>query len=117
MFRVAVVDDDPDMRLLIRFALEDAEEFELVGEAADARAGVDLILDTDPDVVILDRDLPFFSGDEVLRRIRGHGSTAKVVIHSGNTDPPLPEGADAFVVKDGHVDTLLHTLAAVVGRG
>jgi DNA-binding NarL/FixJ family response regulator len=64
--RVLVVDDNPDYRLLVRFALEDTA-FEVVGEAATPEEGVRLARELQPDAVLLDivhRD------DEGLRAVR-----------------------------------------------
>ncbi len=66
--RVLIVDDQPDIRRLCRIAL--SAEGLLCDEAEDGPAAVALVGTKPYDLVLLDVDLPGFSGEEVLRRLR-----------------------------------------------
>ena len=66
--RVLVVDDDRDVREVIISALE-REHFEL-RQAADGRSAVDLAQSFQPDVILLDLNLPELSGIDVCQRVR-----------------------------------------------
>jgi DNA-binding NarL/FixJ family response regulator len=70
--RVLIADDHPLYRDGLRAAL-DAAGFDMVGEAADGRQAIALGLDLQPDVVIMDLDMPGTGGIEATRRI-AHGS-------------------------------------------
>ena len=70
--RVLIADDHPLYRDGLRAALA-AAGFDVVGEAADGRQAVALSLDLQPDVVIMDLDMPGMGGIEATRRI-AHGS-------------------------------------------
>ncbi len=72
--------------------------------ADDGAAGLELVLDTDPDLVILDLILPRMGGEEVLRRLRGAGKTMPVLILTAKDAIPdrvanLNAGADDYLVK------------------
>ena len=76
----------------------------LVEHADDGAAGLELVLDTDPDLVILDLILPRMGGEEVLRRLRGAGKTMPVLILTAKDAIPdrvanLNAGADDYLVK------------------
>jgi DNA-binding NarL/FixJ family response regulator len=70
--RVLIADDHPLYRDGLRAALA-ATGFDVVGEAADGRQAVALSLELQPDVVIVDLDMPVMGGVEATRRI-AHGS-------------------------------------------
>jgi two-component system, cell cycle response regulator DivK len=67
MLKVAVVDDNPDNRLIIRTILEDKYD---VMEFASGMEAIEGFKKTRPDVVILDISLPEMDGTEILRRLR-----------------------------------------------
>jgi two-component system LytT family response regulator len=68
--RVVIVEDEPIARAQLRDLLADVEWIDVVGEAADGRAGATLIDELRPDLVFLDIEMPELSGLDVLGRIR-----------------------------------------------
>ena len=79
--RVVIVDDHGPFRSVARETLEQAG-FEVVGEAADARSGLDVIRSVRPDVVLLDVNLPDLNGLDVARRLAAESRSAAVVLIS-----------------------------------
>ena len=68
--RVLVIDDDEDLRLLARKALERGGH--LVMEASDGEEGLRILESERPDLLVLDLNMPGMDGFEVLRRVRAH---------------------------------------------
>lgn len=64
--RVFLCDDGKALRSLMRFVLEEESDIEVVGEAADGRAGVDGVAREKPDVVLLDLSMPILDGLEAI---------------------------------------------------
>ena len=78
MKKILVVDDEPDLRDMLRFALE-TEGFEIL-EAADTQKAYWLITDQDPDLVLLDWMLPGGSGIELLSRLKKEEATQSLPV-------------------------------------
>jgi two-component system, chemotaxis family, protein-glutamate methylesterase/glutaminase len=78
--RVLIVDDSSFVRRVIRLLLEDRNEFEVVGEAANGRLGLDLARMLQPDVITLDQDMPTMSGVEMLRQLRRESDVPVVIV-------------------------------------
>jgi YesN/AraC family two-component response regulator len=81
--RVVVVDDSEDLRAWIRRVLDREDDFEVVGEAADGQAGVDVSSELLPDVVLLDIAMPVLDGLQALPIIRKACPDTVVVVLSG----------------------------------
>ncbi len=101
MPRVLVVDDDPHIREVVRFALEKAGH--LVTEAADGRAALARFDEVAPEVVVLDVLMPELDGLEVCRELRK--KTQVPILFLSSRDDELDRvlglelGADDYVVK------------------
>jgi signal transduction histidine kinase len=78
---ILVVDDERDMRLLLRFQLE-REGFQ-VTEASDGQAALHLLRESQPSLVITDVRMPFMSGLELLREVKQLHSTTEVIVATG----------------------------------
>src|SRR5690242_15131071 len=109
----------PEVRLLLRVALEDVG-IEVVGEAGDGATGVEVTALQMPDIVVLDVSMPVMDGIAALPWIRDTVPDAKIVMLSA-FDRNLAGGAeassaaDAYVEK-GHVDVLIRTVLTLCGQ-
>lgn len=118
--RVVVADDADDLRRVVRAAVERHPHFVVVGEAADGDEAVRVAAETDPDIVLLDLDMPRVSGLEALPRLREVAPAAKVVVLSGLSRQPMEglarsAGAVGFLEKGIPSRRLVDELIAVAG--
>ncbi|MGH2757676.1 MAG: ATP-binding response regulator [Actinomycetota bacterium] len=102
--RVLLADDTPEIRLLLRMALELEGGFEVVAEAADGAQATNLADDHRPDAVILDLAMPVMDGLEAIPAIRRAAPDAKILVLSGFTSDQMERealavGADAYLEK------------------
>jgi CheY-like chemotaxis protein len=78
---VLIVDDHPSFRLSARRMLE-ADGYRVVGEAADGSSAIEAARELEPDLVLLDVQLPDIDGFEVAERLRAGGGKAAIVLTS-----------------------------------
>lgn len=111
MKRVAVVEDNPDNRLLLRVLLEPHYELAFYENGARALAG---LLDFDPGVILMDISLPDLGGPEVLAKLReddrfGTRKTIACTAHAmdGDRENLLAQGFDEYLSKPIDFNELL----------
>ncbi|MGV3760145.1 MAG: response regulator transcription factor [Actinomycetota bacterium] len=97
--RVLIVDDEPDMRLLLRSLLLIDQRFEVAGEAADGGQGLDRFRELRPDVVILDQRMPVLYGIEVARQILTEDPSQAILLLTAYLDEALTSEATALGVR------------------
>ena len=111
---VLIVDDHPSFRQSARALLE-SDGWEVVGEAADGQSALDAAGQLDPDLVLLDVQLPDLDGFEVARRLRSGGAGPEVVMTSSRDacdygTLAVDNGARGFVAKAELSGKALETL-------
>ena len=116
--RVAIVEDHGALRIFLRDTLTKLG-WDVTGVAGTAETGHDLVVDTRPDVAIVDLHLASEGGgDALIRRLAESDSRAKLVVFTATTDPTelrgvLKAGADGIVLKEGGLPELIAGLEAV----
>ncbi|MDQ3612239.1 MAG: response regulator transcription factor [Actinomycetota bacterium] len=78
--RVVIVDDQEPFRQAARMVVELTDGFEVVGEAETGEASIDVVRDLDPDLVLMDVNLPGIDGLEATRRILAGAPNARVIL-------------------------------------
>ncbi|MDI3463727.1 MAG: Chemotaxis protein methyltransferase CheR [Nitrospira sp.] len=117
--RVLLVDDHPMMRQGLRSIVTAYDHFEVVGEAGDGAEAVELVQRLEPDVVVMDIDMPKMDGIEATQQIKAN-QPATVVIglsvnQSTDTEQRMKEaGASAYLTKESAVDALCHAIEQAV---
>ena len=85
--RVLIVDDEDDMRALVRATIEIANEgLRVAGEASDGETAVSIVREEHPEVVVLDQRMPGVSGLETARRILSEHPDQAIVLFSSYLD-------------------------------
>ena len=121
MTTILIVEDDDDLRRIMRWGLE-AEGFE-VACASDGQQALEAVFEIRPDIVVLDWELPALSGIEVCELIRNakHSTGIPVVMVSGRYEADdirrgIEAGADAYVTKPFAVETLAQEIRRVLDQ-
>jgi DNA-binding NarL/FixJ family response regulator len=81
--RVVLCDDVPLLRELTRHGLEEDPRLEVVGEADDARAGIDRVSALRPDAILLDLSMPGMDGLEAIPLLKEVSPETAIVVFSG----------------------------------
>lgn len=121
MIRVLIADDHGVMRRGLRLQLEQCQEFEVVGEAADGRQAVQLADELQPEIVLMDIGMPNLNGIEATAQIGKRNPAIKVIILSMHSDEEfllraLTAGAKGFLLKESG-DTDLERAVRSVAQG
>lgn len=116
--RILVVDDDPDIVLVLTSILEDAGYRVLAADATNYQAP---LLDREPpDLILLDMLLSGHDGRDIARMLKGQQTTNHIPIIMLSAHPTAQReasaaGADGFMAKPFEMDDLLATVAAALG--
>ena len=100
--RLVIADDDTRLLNIVSSLLE--QFFEIAGSATDGEAAVDAVIDSDPDVLVVDLSMPLMTGVEVAKCLRQLNHRVRVVlltVHEGLQDVLRDErfGIHGYVFK------------------
>ena len=116
MFRLLIADDEKLIRDGIRAMLDWAAlQIEIIGEAANGNAALQVIRECNPDIVLLDISMPGLNGLEVMRQAREQGFRGHIIILSGYADFSYAQEAirwqvDEYLTKPVEEDELIARL-------
>lgn len=116
--RVVIADDVEALRVVVRAQLELDDAFEVVGEAADGRAAIEVVEQTQPDCILLDLAMPVMDGLQAIPELRRVDPGVKIVVLSGFEASALASvafsaGADHYLEKGASLATLAETLREI----
>lgn len=115
-----LVDDHPLMRRGLRQLIEIEKDLEVVGEAASGEQALALQQELQPDLILLDQQMPGLSGIETLLRLRRGGYAGKVLLYTVSDDSEdvraaMRQGADGYLLKDMEPEDLLRQIRTALG--
>jgi len=118
VIRVLAVDDHPLLREGIAALIESEEDMELVGEASNGREAVDLFRKYQPDITLMDVQMPEMNGIDAIGAIRGEFPDARIIVlttHPGDVQVwrAIKAGARGYLLKGMLRKELLETIRAV----
>jgi DNA-binding NarL/FixJ family response regulator len=119
--RLVIVDDHPVVRDGLRGMLESQPDFEVVGEASDGEAAVQIANSLSPEVVLMDLRMPVMDGVTALREIKGSNPQIQVLVlttYDSDADilPAIEAGASGYLLKDSSREEL-YTAIRAAARG
>jgi DNA-binding NarL/FixJ family response regulator len=120
--KVLIVDDHAGVRTGIRNLLHSAQDMVVVGEGANGAEAIELVASREPDILLLDIELPDQRGDTVMRRIRDTQPDMKVLAVSSYSDRDyilgmLENGASGYITKDEAPTMLLDAIRSIIRNG
>ena len=114
---ILITDDHSIIREGLRLILETTDDIEVIGEAADGVEALQLVAEQQPDVVLMDLQMPGMDGLTAIEHLqRDYPQVAIVILTTYNEDDlmlrGLQAGAKGFLLKDTSRETLLDTIQA-----
>lgn len=119
MKKIVIIDDHPMIRGTIAEVLRADPELELIGECGDGEDGLKMVLTENPDLVIIDLDLPRLDGLSMIRRIRANNTKICILVLSAKPEHVMASytriaGANGYVGKGREISELLTALKTVL---
>lgn len=116
--KILIADDYATFREFLKSFVAMMPETCIAGEAADGEEAVQLVGRLEPDLVLMDIEMPWMDGFEATRRIKACGTPTKVVLLSALADEAQSKraadcGADQFLAKGTSVREMITTLRQV----
>jgi CheY-like chemotaxis protein len=116
---VLVVDDAPDLRILLRTRLSMLPGVEVVGEGENGADAISLTEELQPDAIVLDLRMPVMNGADAIPVLRGLDPNLRILVFSAeveNTDLSGPARPDGIVVKGADLRLLTDELIKLLGE-
>jgi DNA-binding NarL/FixJ family response regulator len=116
--RVILADDHPVTRGGIRNLLERAPDIAVIGEANDGAEALRLVQELNPDVLLLDMEMPGFKGVEVAQQLQAAQSPVRILALSAYNDKQyilelLASGASGYLIKEEVPETIIEAVRGV----
>ncbi len=118
MTRVVLADDHDVVRAGIRHLLRKAPDIQVVGEARDGNEAIQMVEQLEPDVLVLDMEMPAVNGVEVAQQLHEEGSQVKILVLSAHEDrhfilEVLDTGVSGYLTKDEVPETVIEAVRGV----
>ncbi len=118
MIKVIIADDHPMMRSGVKSVLLTDPQIEIIAEAKDGEEAYNLILKHQPDVALLDVEMPKINGLEIARRIKSDNVKARIIFltmykEEDMFNEAMDIGAFGYVLKENAVEDVLESVKTV----
>ena len=118
MINVLLVDDHELVRTGIRMILDDVKGLKVIGEASTGEEAVKFCRKTEPDVVLMDMNMPGIGGLEATKKIIRYAPDVKVIVLTVYTEDPIPTkvmqiGAAGYLTKGSGSEEMVNAIKAV----
>lgn len=113
IIRIALIDDSDQARLGLKALLDSYRGVEIIGEASNGADAVLLVEDTEPDVVILDMQMPGMNGADTTRLLKDRWPHIKVIaltLYSSFYFDALEAGIDHYLMKGCSSEALMDAI-------
>ena len=116
--RVQIVDDHFLFAEALGSVIRDLPEYDLIGIAVTGPQAVSMSQDKQPEVILLDYDLPGYSADQLIPRLRNASPRSRVIILTSDTSEAslvkgIQAGVSGFLTKDRALDDVVQALRLV----
>ncbi|MGF2688476.1 two-component system response regulator NarL [Marinobacter sp. DUT-3] len=119
---ILLIDDHPLLRQGIKQLIEMEDDMQVVGEASNATDGIRIATELEPDLILMDLNMPEVNGIEALKTLREQSISSRIVMftvsdHEDDVVAALRAGADGYLLKDMEPEDMIQQLhQAAVGK-
>lgn len=118
---ILLIDDHPLLRQGIKQLISMEQDMEVVGEASNAADGIRMATEIEPDLILMDLNMPEMDGIEALKRLRAQNISSRIIMFTVSDQEDdvvaaLRAGADGYLLKDMEPEDMIAQLhQAAVG--
>lgn len=114
-YTILLINDHPMLRSGVKQLISLEPQLKVIGEASNGQQGIELAEKLDPDLILLDLNMPGMNGLETLDQLRTRTLSGRVVVfsvsnHEDDVISALKRGADGYLLKDMEPEDLLRSL-------
>lgn len=114
-YTILLIDDHPMLRSGVKQLISLEPQLKVIGESSNGQQGIELAEKLDPDLILLDLNMPGMNGLETLDQLRTRTLSGRVVVfsvsnHEDDVISALKRGADGYLLKDMEPEDLLRSL-------
>ncbi len=118
MIKVVLVDNHILVREGIKLLLEQENDIEVIGEATDGEEALEILKKINPDIILLDINMPELNGIEILRKIKAMDKSQKVIMLTLHNEreyvvETINLGANGYILKSKESDSLIRGIRDV----
>jgi DNA-binding NarL/FixJ family response regulator len=116
--RVVLADDHAVLRMGIRSLLNQSDDIQVVGEAGNGIEAIQIVHDLNPNVLVLDMEMPEMDGVEVARRLMAEHSPVRILVLSAYNDreyiqETLEIGVTGYIIKDEAPSSIIQAVRGI----
>lgn len=118
MIKLLIADDHDLVRIGLERILQDISDIKVIATAKDGEEAVKKVRELEPDVVLMDINMPGIGGIEATRKLLRHSPDTKVLVVTALKEEPFPSrllkiGASGYITKDSGAEELTQAIRAV----
>lgn len=122
MINIILVDDHEIVRTGLKLIISKMPGIKIIAEASNGQEAIDAVNLLNPDVVLMDVNMPIISGIEATRRITTHKPNTKIIILTVHAENPFPAqlleaGASGYLTKGCAAEELEEAIKKVAAQG
>lgn len=119
---ISIFEDNEKLRDLMELLIGSSSEFSVIGTYSNAYDIVNRVRNDNPDVIIMDIDMPEYNGIEGVRAVKKHFPNIKIIMHTVFDDDDrlftcLSYGADGYILKKDAPTSLFNAIKEVLAGG
>lgn len=112
---ILLIDDHPMLRNGVKQLISLESSLQVIGEAGDGKTGIQIAEEQDPDLILLDLNMPGMNGFETLDELRKRELSGRIILftvsnYSDDLVNALKRGADGYLLKDMEPEELIVAL-------
>ncbi|MFY9279403.1 MAG: response regulator transcription factor [Caldicoprobacterales bacterium] len=118
MIKVMIADDHSLMRKGLQQILELEKDIQVIAQAKDGNEAVEKALQSKPDIILMDINMPVKNGMQAINELKKNGCTARIIVLTIHEDreylrKSMKAGASGYIMKDAESDHLIEAIRAV----